>query len=64
MRPPSDTSRARRRQFTRIRHLTQAIFLGSGVASGFLVGYVANVANAAKVTTTTTPSGKTTTHCA
>jgi len=41
MRPPSDTSRARRRQFTRIRHLTQAIFLGSGVASGLLVGYVA-----------------------
>jgi phosphoribosylcarboxyaminoimidazole (NCAIR) mutase len=61
MSPNPRTPQQRDRRFARVRRLTRTIFLGSGVLSGALVGYVASNAKpviaipvAATTTTTTT----------
>ncbi len=46
----------RRRSFTRVRQLTQAIFIGSGLVSAFGVHYFASVANLASSTAATVVS--------
>jgi len=67
MSPNPRTPQQRDRRFARVRRLTRTIFLGSGVLSGALVGYVASNAKpviaipvAATPTTTTTaaPTGE------
>jgi hypothetical protein len=47
---------ARDRRFARIRRLTQAIFLSSGVVSAVLVGYVASAAKPAVTVPVTVPA--------
>jgi phosphoribosylcarboxyaminoimidazole (NCAIR) mutase len=44
MTPSHRTPQQRDRRFARIRRLTQIVFVGSGVASAVLVGYVASAA--------------------
>jgi len=51
---PADASlQLRRRSFTRVRQLTQAIFIGSGLVSAFGVHYFASAANLANSTAST-----------
>lgn len=45
--------RERRRRFTRVRQVTQVIFLASGLAASALVNYFTDVARAAAAATTT-----------
>ena len=61
MSPNPRTPQQRDRRFARVRRLTRTIFLGSGVLSGALVGYVASnakpvIAIPVAATTTTTTS--------
>ena len=67
MSPHIRTPQQRDRRFTRVRRITQSIFVGAGAASAVLVGF--NAANAKPVTThaatthtttapTTTPAAK------
>ena len=53
MRPSRLEPTHRRRRFAAVRHLTQSVFFGSGIASALLVGYVAH---AASTTTTLAPA--------
>ncbi len=76
MKTHSRTPQQRDRRFARVRRLTRTVFIGSGVASTVMVGFIASraaptVSIAPKATTTTTvppasttttdPSGATTT---
>jgi hypothetical protein len=54
MSPLPRTPQQRDRRFARVRRLTRTIFLGSGVLSGVLVGFVAS--NAKPVVTIPTPA--------
>ena len=71
MRTYHRTSQQRDRRFARVRRTTQSVLIGSGVASGILVGYAASTAKplvpvrppttatattATTATTTTTPA--------
>jgi hypothetical protein len=60
MSPNFRTPQQRDQRFARVRRLTQAILIGSGVASGVLVGFVA--ANTKPVTTIPVIVPTTTTH--
>ncbi len=56
MTPSHRTPQQRDRRFARIRRLTQAIFIGSGVASAVLVGYVASAAKPPTTVPVTLPT--------
>jgi phosphoribosylcarboxyaminoimidazole (NCAIR) mutase len=56
MTPSHRTPQQRDRRFARIRRLTQAIFLSSGVVSAVLVGYVASAAKPAVTVPVTVPA--------
>ncbi len=45
MTPSKRTPQQRDRRFARVRHVTQAIFLGSCATSALFVGYAANAAH-------------------
>ncbi len=59
MSPLPRTPQQRDRRFARVRRLTRTLFLGSGVLSGVLVGYVAS--NAKPVVTIPVPTAAPTT---
>jgi phosphoribosylcarboxyaminoimidazole (NCAIR) mutase len=62
MTPSHRTPQQRDRRFARIRRLTQIVFVGSGVASAVLVGYVASAAKPpVTLPTTTVPAATPTT---
>lgn len=70
MAPHQRTPHQRDRRFARVRHLTQTIFIGSGVVSGLFVAFAASTAKpattvtvppATSTTTTTAPTSTTTT---
>ena len=56
MTPSHRTPQQRDRRFARIRRLTQIIFVGSGVASAVLVGYVASAAKPPVTVPAATPT--------
>ena len=62
MTPTHRTPQQRDRRFARVRNLTLAVFVGSGVASVAFVGYAASIPRETTTTsTTTTPTTTTTT---
>ncbi|NNN01569.1 MAG: hypothetical protein HKL86_07055 [Acidimicrobiaceae bacterium] len=61
MTPTRRTPQQRDRRFARVRRLTQAVLLTSGVVSAVLVGYVASAAKPVAKTTVTVPSTPATT---
>jgi len=56
MTPTSRTPQQRDRRFARIRRITQALLLGSGVASGLLVTFIASGAKPYTTTPVSVPS--------
>lgn len=56
MTPTSRTPQQRDRRFARIRRITQGLLLGSGVASGLLVTYIASGAKPYTTVPVTVPS--------
>lgn len=60
MTPTHRTPQQRDRRFARVRNLTLAVFVGSGVASVAFVGYAASIPRATTTSTTTTPTTTTT----
>jgi hypothetical protein len=68
MRTHSRTPQQRDRRLARVRRLTQTIFVGSGVVSGVMVGFISSdakpsptIPETAPPTTTTAPAPTTTT---
>ena len=66
MTPRPRTPQLRDKRFARVRHITQTVLVGSGVASGLFIGYAASIAKplvpiTPPTTTTTTPTTPTTT---
>ncbi|MGA2969219.1 MAG: hypothetical protein ABSE75_05380 [Acidimicrobiales bacterium] len=69
MRTHSRTPQQRDRRLARVRRLTQTVFVGSGVVSGVMVGFISSDAKppvlipvtVPSTTTTTEPAGTTTT---
>jgi cytoskeletal protein RodZ len=58
MTPHPRTPQQRDRRFARVRRLTSSVFLGSGVASGVLVGFMASSAKPVVETPTTTSTAR------
>ncbi len=59
MTPRPRTPQLRDKRFARVRRITQAVLIGSGVASGLFVGYAASIAKPLVPVPTTTPQAPT-----
>ena len=62
MTPIHRTPQQRDRRFTRVRHLTQLIFIGSGALSAVFVGYAASTAKPVTPTNQSVPATTTAPH--